>query len=328
MGYNPALDGVRAVAVFAVIAFHCRFPLAYGGMIGVDVFFVLSGYLITSTLRTEIGLREFYWRRAVRLCPALFLMLAAYAAFARFVFTDINAVSSDVVLAGLYVSDYAMAFWQKPFYLSHTWSLAVEEHFYLVWPLFIIATRSSSVRSLSWLLLAGFVAATMWRIADAHLWQNWQRTYYRFDTRMSGLILGAFVAVMPWRISADRAALAGRISIYVLLVALVCFRFRSIWFIGWGGVAVDLAAAGLVLSLVSSETAISRFLSKEWLRYPGLLSYSIYLWHYPIAQALRDDLNPFTASIVVGLLATFIAALSYRYIEKPLKDLRDRKRTA
>lgn len=327
MGYNPALDGLRAVAVFAVIAFHCRFPLAYGGMIGVDVFFVLSGYLITSILRREIGLLDFYWRRAIRLCPALFIMLAAYAAIAPFVFTDINPVSSDVVLAGLYVSDYAMAFWQEPFYLSHTWSLAVEEHFYLVWPLLIVATRSFSVRSLSWLLLAGFVTATTWRLADAHLWQNWQRTYYRFDTRMSGLLLGALVAVMPWRLR-HHAALVGRVSIYVLLVALVCFRFRSIWFIGWGGIAVDLAAAGLVLSLVSGETAISKFLSREWLRYPGLLSYSIYLWHYPIALALRDNLNPFTASLVVALLATFIAALSYRYIEKPLKDLQDRKRTA
>lgn len=326
LNYNPALDGLRAVAVFAVIAFHCRFPLAFGGMIGVDVFFVLSGYLITTILRGDVALREFYWRRVIRLCPSLFLMLAAYTMFAPLVFIDVDPVS-DVLMAGLYLADYTMAFWQEPYHLNHTWSLAVEGHFYLIWPFVILATRSLSVRSLCGLLVAAFVAATAWRIADAQLWGDWHRTYYRFDTRISGLILGALIAVMPWRPHRERAVLVGRASFYVLLIALVYFRFRNIWIIGWGGIAVDLAAAGLVLTLTSHETAISRFLSKEWLRYLGVLSYSIYLWHYPIALALRDRLDPFTATIVVSALATSIAALSYRYVEEPLKGAWGRGRT-
>ncbi|MGO4618539.1 acyltransferase family protein [Ensifer sp. 2YAB10] len=327
MHYNPALDGLRAVAVFTVVAFHCRFPFALGGMVGVDVFFVLSGYLITTILRSGIGLPEFYWRRATRLYPPLLLMLAAYAASAPLVFPTANP-AFDVLLAGLYLSDSTMAFWYQPLSIGHTWSLAVEEHFYLVWPLIILATRPLPVRPLMWLLAVGFVVATTWRIVDAHVWQDWHRTYFRFDTRMSGLILGALIAVMPWRPRGERVRFIGRISIYMLLVALLFFRFRNIWFIGWGGIAVDLAAAGLVLSLVSGETAISRFLARDGLRYLGLLSYSIYLWHYPIALALRDQLDPFTTSIVVGGLATLIAAVSYRYIEKPLKDLRDRRRAA
>lgn len=149
MQQNPALDGVRAVAVLAVVAFHCRIPVALGGMIGVDLFFVLSGYLVTSLLREGRSLPDFFVGRIVRLGPAFLLMLAAYAAFAPWFLSE-RTVTSDVLLAGLYVSDYSLAFWHEPKMLGHTWSLAVEAKFYLLWPLLILSTRTLRRETLLW----------------------------------------------------------------------------------------------------------------------------------------------------------------------------------
>jgi peptidoglycan/LPS O-acetylase OafA/YrhL len=332
--YNPAFDGVRALAVLAVVAYHCHIPMALGGLIGVDVFFVLSGFLITSILRAELdqtgdlSLGRFYWRRALRLWPPLLLMLAAYAIVAPVLFPDAN-VLPDVTLAALYLSDYAMAFWVTPLEISHTWSLAVEEHFYLIWPLVILATARMRKRRLAVLLATGFVIATMWRVADTFIGVDWNRTYYRFDTRLSGLILGGLVAVMPWRPSERQATWIGRVSVIVLAVSLFTLRSRTPAPLLWGGLFVDLAAAGLILSLVSGHaTQFGRMLSGPWLVYLGTISYSVYLWHYPIARVLRDQLDPTITFGIVTALSIAIAALSWEYVEKPLKTFRRREAVA
>lgn len=334
MLYNPALDGLRAIAVFAVVAFHCRLPVALGGSIGVDVFFVLSGYLITSILRAEVietgtvFLGRFYWRRALRLWPPLLLMLFAYGAVAPIVFPSRNALV-DVTLAATYLTDYAMAFWHQPIMISHTWSLSVEEHFYLLWPLAILVTRSLSPRALTGLLAVGFVVATAWRVADVWIWQDWYRSYYRFDTRLSGLILGGLIAVMPWRPARKTAATIGRISCFMLIVALVTFRYKALWCTAWGGIFIDLSAAGLILSAMSAGgTRIHRLLTLRPLVYLGLISYSIYLWHYPIVRMVRGVIDPFIAFPAVSVLSIGLAVLSYEFIEKPLKAVRRRQAEA
>lgn len=331
MQYNPALDGVRAIAALAVVASHCRVPLLNGGLIGVDVFFVLSGYLITSILRAEameagtVSLRRFYWRRALRLWPPLLLMLVGYAALAPSLLPPGDMVA-DVALAATYLTDYALAFWRTPVNLSHTWSLSVEEHFYLIWPLVILATRSFSRSALLRIFAMGFVAATVWRIADASIWGDWVRTYYRFDTRMSGLMLGGLIAVSNWRPPAEQAAMIGRLSVYVLIAALVTFRFKVLGFTSWGGIIVDLAAAGLILSLISGEaTGLFRALSRRGVVYLGKISYSIYLWHFPITLVVRGQVNPVAAFLAVSVLSIAIAALSYEFLEKPMKSIRRRQ---
>ncbi|OAP42494.1 hypothetical protein AU381_14985 [Sinorhizobium glycinis] len=330
MQYNPALDGLRAVAVIAVVAFHCRLPLTGGGSIGVDLFFVLSGYLITSILRSEItetgtvSLARFYWRRALRLWPPLLLMLAAYVAVAPTLFPARDAII-DTAIAATYLTDYAMAFWHEPLMIGHTWSLSVEEHFYLLWPLVILATRALSQLALARFLIVAFVAATAWRIADSLIWQDWYRTYYRFDTRMSGLMLGGLIAVMPWRPKPETAAMIGRLAAYVLIIGLLMAPFRSPAFIGWGGMVVDLAAGGLILSVFSAEaTKLHRFLTLRPLVYLGVISYSVYLWHYPMARLLRYDLPSGVAFLLVAGCSIAVAALSYELVEKPLKSMRRR----
>lgn len=331
MPYNPALDGVRAVAVLVVVAFHCGVPGMLGGMIGVDLFFVLSGLLITTILRNEleatgtISLRVFYWKRMLRLWPPLALFLVAYYFAGRILFAGID-VRADTAIAALYLSDYFMAIWQTPLEICHTWSLAVEEHFYIVWPVLLLATRRFSARHMVCGLSAGFVFATAWRIVDAFIWDDWYWTYYRFDTRMSGLILGSLLAVIKWRPSARDAAIAGRYSLYVLILATIMLRTGTMGSLLWGVIVADLAAAGLILSLVSGHyTPLARSLSHPVLRYLGLISYSIYLWHYPLARVLRDQFNPIVAFIVVAAAAIAIAALSYHLVERPLKIFRRRE---
>lgn len=325
MRHNPALDGLRAIAAILVVAFHCGVPLAPGGMIGVDIFFVLSGYLVTSILRRElhavgqIRIWTFYSRRILRLCPPLFLFLGIYVLVGQLLFSDVD-VRSGALIAGFYVTDYSMAIWKTPIELSHTWSLSVEQHFYMLWPLAIMATRKMSDATFARFLVAGFVLSTGWRMMDVLIWHDWAWTYYRFDTRLSGLLLGSALAGIKLNLTGRQAAALGRMSAYVLLFAVAVLRVRTEFSLVWGGLMVDLGAAGLILSLVSGHvTPLSRILSNPVLVYLGAISYSIYLWHYPIALALRDELNSIAAFAIVIAIAIAIAAASDRLLERPLR---------
>jgi peptidoglycan/LPS O-acetylase OafA/YrhL len=203
MPYNPALDGLRAVAVMLVVLFHARAPIAFGGYLGVDIFFVLSGYLITSLLLSELDtkgtldLRRFYLRRLLRLTPALFAMLAVYLIVAPFLWPATTDHGKQAAIAATYLSDYAVAFWGTPDFLSHTWSLSVEEHFYLLWPLVLLAAcRRWDRRSLVWVFGAAYGLATLVRWVCIVKGQSWEQVYYRFDTHLSGLMLGAWLAAL------------------------------------------------------------------------------------------------------------------------------------
>ncbi|WP_083697626.1 acyltransferase [Rhizobium sp. RU33A] len=328
--YNPALDGTRAVAVITVIAFHCRVPGFSGGMIGVDVFFVLSGYLITSILRSElsttgdISLRRFYYKRMLRLWPPLILFLLACGLSFPYVFPEANP-ALETILPLLYLSDYSVAFWREPLINSHTWSLSVEEHFYLIWPLLLLITRRLPTMILIRCLFGLFVAGSLWRIIDGLIWEDWFRTYFRFDTRFTGLVAGSIIALNTWKPSEEKIVKILIASTYTLLLLLLILRVRNIDSVIWGGIVADIAASGLIFSLTSGvPTGISKTLSHPVLVYIGTISYSVYLWHYPIAKYVRDDMTPITAFLVSATLSIAIAAVSYWLMEKKLKRLRHR----
>lgn len=333
MPYQPSFDGIRAAAVLSVVAFHCRFPDTNGGFIGVDIFFVLSGFLITTILRAElrqtgaIQIGRFYYNRALRLCPPLFLMLSFYAISAPLFFPDANP-ASDIVLAGLYLSDYSRAFWGMPDYLSHTWSLAVEEHYYLIWPLIVLFTRRWSDRGFLAVLIGAFVAAASWRVFAMADPGQWEQIYYRFDTRLSGLILGSAISAVPRLPGRAAAAVMGPLAVCVLLIAASVLRWKSPEAHHWAAVLVDVAAAMLILSVASGRSALARILSWRPVVYVGLLSYSIYIWHYPIARLVRDQFGPSATFLIVAGASFLIAALSYEFIEKPAKTFRKRRLSA
>lgn len=324
MQYNPALDGLRALAVLAVVAFHCEVPFMWGGFVGVDLFFVLSGYLITTILHAEaaatgrVDLLRFYWNRALRLWPALLLMLAAYVAL-----VDDENRWRDALLAGLYLSDYTKAFADVPDWLSHTWSLSVEEHFYLLWPFVVMALAKIPPRRAVLFLAAAFVLATAWRFAELLRWDAWDPVYYRFDTRMSGLVLGSLIAIAPLRLESGAAAWIIGVALTFLAVAVSCLAWERLSVLGSPAFAVDLAAGALVLSLVSDRPSrMARALAQPRLVYLGTISYGIYLWHYPIARMIRDLVPDGLALLVVLPASVAIAAASYELVEKPLRRFR------
>lgn len=185
MKYNPEFDGLRAIAALLVIGFHAVAPLLVGGFLGVDIFFVLSGFLITRLLLDEqdregrIELRRFYLKRLLRLTPPLVVMLALYAICAPLLIPDYDHHGRDALLAGLYLSDYTISLTGAPMFLDHTWSLAVEEHFYLIWPAVLIAAHRLPRERLVSVLFVAYAVATIWRGACIQ-WQTWGEVYYRF----------------------------------------------------------------------------------------------------------------------------------------------------
>ncbi|TIW48444.1 MAG: acyltransferase [Mesorhizobium sp.] len=198
-----------------VLLHHCEVPLFGGGFYGVDLFFVLSGFLITSLLRAEaaqgsgIDIKSFYLRRALRLWPPLILMLALYATASLWFFRGVD-VGRDALLAGLYLSDYSFAFWQMPASSGTPGPLAVEGHFYLLWPMVILGTARLNGRRLAQLLIAMALLVSLWRFVQLVMFDDWwNRIYFSFDTRSSGLLVGSAIAAMPWRLRSSESGSRG-----------------------------------------------------------------------------------------------------------------------
>lgn len=295
MRYQPHLDGLRALAALAVVAFHARAPGFLGGYVGVDLFFVLSGYLITRLLAENSNIPRFYARRARRLLPALLFFLAVYLLVFPFLVPGHPHVR-DAALAALYVSDYTASFTGAPKYLVHTWSLSVETHFYLLWPLILIKLNPG-IRT----LVVAYILATAWR----WWWPDWFEAYTRFDTHATGLILGCIIAKIR-----DVPRFPAWLGIAILAVACFHFRWLSPDIKTWGWVIVELGAAVAILGTPAS------WLSSAPIVYIGRLSYGLYLWHYPTSRLLREWGEPWWVVLIASLLIGLVmAAVSYHTVE-------------
>lgn len=314
---NPALDGIRALAALAVLAFHSHAPVA-GGFLGVDVFFVLSGFLITSILRTEIDdsrdvdLRRFYIRRTKRLVPALLLMLVVYITLRPLLPIPMTTSLEDASLAGAYLADFTAAT-GRPIALRHTWSLAVEAQFYLLWP--FIVTLATRMKRPAFILAILYVAATAWRAAVAP--GDWLGAYYRPDTHCSGLILGALLTYVPWR---NRL-----IGVAGLLVTVACLTG---WQWGWtpslqfGVTMTEVGSALLILGVLKDGGVVAEVLASGAARSVGLISYGVYLWHFPIAWALRDHFAWWVTLPITLVVSIGMASLSYLTVERNFRTAR------
>jgi peptidoglycan/LPS O-acetylase OafA/YrhL len=353
--YMPGLDGLRAVAVLAVVAYHLGLGWAPGGLLGVGVFFTLSGYLITDLLlaqlarRGSIRLGRFWLARARRLLPALFLMLIVTVAWVTVIGPHQPSDFRDAVLAAaLYVNNWWLVFHDVSYFadfgpempINHLWSLAVEEQFYIVWPFLLLlgvrlvreTPRASGVRPRLAAATAGLAAASA--IAMALLYEpslDPSRVYYGTDTRACELLAGAALA-MVWpsrRLKANVAAGARRTLDGLGVAGLVAIALM-VWrtdqfspFLYQGGFALlGLATVLVVAALAHPACRLGAALGWAPLRWLGVRSYGIYLWHFPIitlttpdgAQGndlLRDALQ--TAAIVA------VAALSWRFVEEPIR---------
>lgn len=348
--YMPGLDGLRAIAVLAVIFYHLGFPWADGGLLGVSIFFVLSGYLITDILLAEweawesISLKVFWLRRARRLLPALFFTLTVLFLWLLF-FRPAMLVSfkGDALAAILYVSNWWYIFhhlsyfqsYANPSLLTHFWSLAVEEQFYVIWPLFVLyALRHPKVRRFLFAITivgAGLSAALM-----AVLYQpeaDPSRIYYGTDTRAFSILIGAALAmVLPSKkltcvLSRGTRILlevAGTLALIVILSMLV-FTNEYDGFIYQGGMfGLSVATAVVIAAAAHPSTWFGKVLGILPLRWLGIRSYGMYLWQYPI---IILSLNNFDAGIprlarfiVEMVLIIAVSALSFELVESPFRS--------
>ncbi|WP_067849066.1 acyltransferase family protein [Alicyclobacillus mali (ex Roth et al. 2021)] len=354
--YMPGLDGLRALAVLAVIAYHVNWGGAPGGLLGVQVFFVLSGYLITDLLVSEwrdtgrIDFKQFWLRRARRLLPALVVMLVAVMIWvyladrAQFV-----QFFQDAVASFFYVSNWWFIFHKVSYFqsfgrqtpLGHLWSLAVEEQFYLIWPLLLLFALKLLKRRGRILAFTGglALASAVWMAVLYQPGMDPTRVYDGTDTRAFGLLIGAMLAFV-WPSSAFNRPLAPRRRLLLDLVGLLSLLsiLWMIWqtneyepFLYRGGLVIlSIATAGLVACLAHPSTLLGRaFGSQPW-RWIGVRSYGIYLWHFPIIALTTPliDANDFSlirAAWQVAL-AVVIAALSWRIVEEPIRRLGKRRR--
>ncbi|MDR3602293.1 MAG: acyltransferase family protein [Desulfosporosinus sp.] len=346
----PGLDGLRALAVLAVIAYHLNLKGASGGFLGVGLFFVLSGYLITDLLTVQwsvtgrIDLKDFWLRRARRLLPALFVMLTGVVVWVMlFAPARLTSLGEDVLAALFYVSNWWLIFHQVSYFssfgppspLGHLWSLAVEEQFYLVWPVLLwFGLRYIPRRGrLVVLILAGVLASVM---AMALIYQpgtDPSRVYYGTDTRAFALLIGAALAlVWPSRKLSGALSFRARLALDLVGGAALLIVLMMIWqtneyelFLYRGGLLLfSLAAAIVVAVLAHPASRFGKFFGQQPLRWLGVRSYGIYLWHYPVIALTSPVVNTGGLDIMLALqqLAASItlAALSWYFIEKPIRN--------
>lgn len=310
LAHEPALDGLRALAVLAVIAFHARAPFALGGARGVDVFFVLSGYLITTILSDrKLAVVMFWRRRLVRLMPALVTMVVIATALMPLLSPQYAAKRwQDALLAVTYTMDLPMAVrpWDGPF--MHTWSLALEMQFYLIWP-FVLPWLARRRPFLALLALWLALLVLQWAIGAFTPLTG----YYLFH--VSGLALGAALAFMP-------LAAPPVLGWGALALILAGFAVPSI-----PTAVVEVATATLIAALRGPSLLRVGLSWKPFVQL-GVISYGVYLWHFPIHCAVEHTVWWFRGSVaLVGGVA--LAAASYVLIERPVtRWLRPRRSTA
>ena len=343
LGYRPALDGLRAVGVLAVLLGHSE--LLSGGFLGVDVFFVLSGFLITSLLLEEharvgrVSLRGFYTRRALRLLPALapVVVVGGGAMIAWSPGWD----SIGFVLSVLfYVANWAIVAGHSQGLLAHTWSLAIEEQFYILWPVvLLLLLRVTRRRILLALLLAAAaplaVAYRFWTLVTTAA-SDPSRLYVGLDTHADPLLIGCALGLFchsalfkRTRAAAIGWNVAGVVAVPVLVGLFLWSRFPIDYAFASVSTWIALATAVLIVATLAPGSPVAWLLSQRPLTWIGKRSYALYLWHYPVFfvagvlwwRTVPDWVGLLKADLSTGVAAwaiTFaLAAASFRYIEAP-----------
>lgn len=349
--YITGLDGIRAIAVIMVLAYHLKLALFKSGFLGVTVFFVLSGYLITGILISEveeegtIDLKNFWLRRIRRLVPAVMSM----AVVIIFVSTVVNRViftkgCKDFLASVLGFNNWWQIFNKVSYFeaagvpspFTHCWSLAIETQFYLIYPLILLgiyklAKSRGEGRAKRGLLFAGVtlllaLISVILMIVLFDPQQDASRVYYGTDTRAFSLLFGALLAILwdyrmvPRRLSASVNMVLGSVSFAVLLVMTIAINGSSnFWYRGGQFVGTILTVL-VIYTVLGRKTWLSRFLSNPVLKWIGDRSYSIYLWHYPIILLISKGIKAsWWITLIEIVLSVVLAELSYRFIETPIR---------
>jgi peptidoglycan/LPS O-acetylase OafA/YrhL len=337
MKYRREIDGLRALAVVPVILFHAGFETFSGGFVGVDVFFVISGYLITTIILTELeqdkfSIVNFYERRARRILPALFLVMLVCIPFAWFWLlpSAMKDFSQSLVAVSVFASN--ILFWRESGYfapaaelkpLLHTWSLAVEEQYYLIFPLFLMLTWRLGKRWILVLLVAVFIAS----FATAQ-WASIAKpaaAFYLLPTRGWELLIGAFAAFYLSKSNRTEFArsvgeICGWLGLVLILYAVFAYS-KTTPFPGVYALAPTVGTV-LIILFATQQTTIGQFVGNKAFVGVGLISYSAYLWHQPLFAFARERSLTEPSQLVFGILslaALVLAYFTWRFVEAPFR---------
>ncbi|MED3797965.1 acyltransferase family protein [Lysinibacillus capsici] len=348
--YIPGLDGIRALAVLAVIAYHFNFSWARGGFLGVDIFFVLSGYLITSTIlplkgnQLTVSLKKFWVGRFRRLLPAAYVMIVTSFVWAMLFHKELlHTLRGDALSSIFYSSNWWFIFHKLSYFdsfgspspLKNLWSLAIEEQFYLIWPLLLmiglfVVKKQNKLANIIFCgaLCSAFVMALLYQPgADP------SRVYYGTDTRCFELLIGCWLALV-WpmkrlssqKLSANHVKKLNIMSFIALTIFLVSIVYVDEYqsFLYRGGMFLFCLNAAVLIACISHPVSIlGKILAWKPLCWIGSRSYGIYLWHYPVmvlGTPIHEIGNPSYWRIFLQLLLILmIAELSYRFIEMPIR---------
>src|SRR5438045_534304 len=337
--YRPDVDGLRGIAVVPVVLYHYGVPGFGGGFVGVDVFFVISGYLITELIYAEMragrfSIVHFYERRIRRIFPALFALLffVTIAASVLLFPRDLRQYAKSLWATAVFGSNFS--FWRQAGYFDtaadlkpilHTWSLAVEEQFYLVWPAILFGLVYLGRAVSRWRMIVVICTILVLSLAESvrELQSAPTAAFYLLPSRMWELMLGAVLAVADLPRTGSlmiRNALAT--AGLVLIAWAVCTYNADTPFPALAAVAPCLGAALLIYTGEEGGTAPSRILSTGFLVFVGLISYSLYLWHWPLYVFARyyidRPLSP-PLAITLMLVSVLLGWLSYRFVEQPFR---------
>ena len=346
LGYVPKLDGLRGIAILLVMAHHTEIPFLHGGFIGVDIFFVLSGFLISALLIQEfdtfqsIRLKNFYVRRLLRLVPALIAMLLMFCLLSFiFLSKDMayrNFINSMISL--FYMTNWAEAFSiHPPSFLAHTWSLSIEEQFYIIWPIVLFALLKIAKYRYHIAIFASTVAALswIWRIFLCASGTELGRMFYGLDTRIDALAIGCALGIaIASELISDRvkAMLSKSLVVIAPLSVVTLFGLAAfsngyapiMFYIGF--TAVEILTVFLILDIfLNPKSIIGKALSIPWLVWIGTISYGLYLWHFPIYQAMIQlGYSKIFVLTIGSSIALIVSTISYYGLESPILKIKKR----
>ncbi|AWM94968.1 acyltransferase [Pseudomonas sp. 31-12] len=338
LAYRRDIDGLRAIAVIAVVLFHFGVPGFTGGFVGVDIFFVISGYLITSIIWNQrqagrFSFVDFWARRARRILPALFAMIIAVLAVGWFLLApkDYEELGRSVRYQVMFVSNilfmrqdgyFDVASDLKP--LLHTWSLAVEEQFYIVFPLLLtlLSSRLKHWRLALFAVLLVSFGLSVWAVAH-----HPEKAFFLLPMRAWELLAGAMLAVAPrsqWRLTTAGAQMVSLVGFGMILLAVVGYD-RSTPFPGAAALLPTLGVVALIWANGHRQTLVGELLASRVLVGLGLISYSWYLWHWPVfvfaSYASVEEPGPFDIAGLI-LLTLVLGYLSWKFVETPFRERR------
>lgn len=346
--YILGLDSLRAMSVLAVIGYHLDLKWAQGGLLGVGIFFVLSGYLITDQIILEYKTKKkliwnFWIRRIRRLLPAMVCMLLLVALWLIMTdFSRLQALEGDFLSSLFYMNNWYLIFHEVSYFesfgpaspIGHLWSLSIEEQFYLVWPV-VLLIGIKLVPRRGKLMLFILLLASISAIAMAVMYEpgmDPSRVYYGTDTQAFAILIGAALAVVwpSWKLS-DRISSSARalldingvLGILILLILIGRSNEYDDWLYQFGFLYVSFVTAAVIAVLAHPASRLGKIMACQPLTWIGKRSYSLYIWHYPVIVLSSPTVNTgeldFTQILLQLTMSVILSALSYKYVEEPIR---------